>query len=117
MSADLERAGLASRFGSALASFVLEVSCHGRGVLLSSVVSFAASLRITPRDPAIRSDKSQLFLDDLPSRVVDDRFCEAFQQRHENVGILLVIDEAEAIRDAPLLQWRALHPLRWSPSP
>lgn len=85
MPVDAERASLESTVGSALAKFVLAISRRRWLVLSFSLVLFMASPGITIRDLGIHSDENELFPDDLPFRLLDEGFFEAFPHLHENI--------------------------------
>jgi hopanoid biosynthesis associated RND transporter like protein HpnN len=97
---DSQAAGVEELIGRSLVRWVRGVARRRHFVFAIAAILFLASLGVTVRDLGIQSDKSALFPDDLPFRVMETRYFDAFPQMHETIVIVLEGSGAEITRDA-----------------
>lgn len=93
-------ASLEARLGRGLAAWVRLVVLRRREVALLASLLFGASLAYTVLELGIRSETEALFPEDLPFRVRDARFLEAFPFLNENIVLVVEGRSAEGTRAA-----------------
>jgi hopanoid biosynthesis associated RND transporter like protein HpnN len=104
---------LEARLGRVLAGWVCASAHHRRTIGVGALLLFVSALVYTVGHLGIRSDNEALFPEDLPFRLRDQRFLEAFPELDENVTLVVEGPFAEVTRDATL---RLAARLRGEPS-